>query len=80
MSVFIQAIILLGVLATMVMVLLAIRNLTHFEGFDDAKETDSLKREIEEKNNVLSHNNIFHNLVESEVKIEEEEDDLKNHK
>lgn len=80
MSVVIQAIILLGVLATMVMVLLAIRSLTHYEGFDDAEETDSLKREIEEKNNVLSHNNIFHKLVESEVPIEEEKDDLKNHK
>lgn len=80
MSVFIQAIILLGVLAAMVMVLLAIRNLTHFEGFDDAEETISLKKEVEEKKNVLSHNNIFHNLVESEIRVKEDDEELKNHK
>lgn len=72
MSVFVQIIILLAVLATMVMVLLAIRQLTNFEGFDDAKETDSLKHEVEDKNSVLSRNNIFHTLVESEVPREEE--------
>ncbi|MCH5232211.1 MAG: hypothetical protein J1E78_01135 [Muribaculaceae bacterium] len=72
MSVFVQIIILLAVLATMVMVLLAIRQLTNFEGFDDARETDSLKHEVEDKNSVLSRNNIFHTLVESEVPREDE--------
>ena len=68
MSLFIQIVILLGVLAAMVMVLLGIRQLTHYEGFDDAKETDLLKNEVEEKDKILSENNIFHNLVETEEK------------
>lgn len=49
----------------MVMVLLAIRQLTHFEGFDDASETNQLKDELEDNGNVLSHNNIFSSLVEA---------------
>lgn len=77
MNVFIQIIILLAVLATMVMVLLAIRKLAHFENFDDAEETSRLKKEVEDKDSVLSQNNIFHNLVESEVFIEEKEDKKK---
>ncbi|MCH5235739.1 MAG: hypothetical protein J1E16_10630 [Muribaculaceae bacterium] len=53
------------VLACMVMVLLAIRQLSHFEGFDDSEETSHLKKEIDEDGNILSHNNIFSTLVEA---------------
>ena len=48
----------------MVMVLLAIRQLTHYEGFEDADETSHLKDEVEDDGNILSHNNIFSSLVE----------------
>ena len=48
MSIFTQIVILLMVLACMVMVLLAIRQLTHFEGFEDLEETNHLKDEVEE--------------------------------
>ena len=53
------------VLSSMVMVLLAIRRLTKFEGFDDETDTKVLKEEIEENAEVLSTNSIFHNLVET---------------
>lgn len=66
MAVFTQIIILIVILACMVMVLLAIRQLTHFEGFDDADETVHLKEEVEEDSHILSHNNIFSSLVEAD--------------
>lgn len=66
MGLFTQIVILLIVLATMVMILIAIRQLTHFEGFDDSSETNLLKEEVEEDGHVISNNNIFHNLVEAE--------------
>ena len=72
MSVFTQIIILIVVLSSMVMVLLAIRQLTHFEGFDDAEETRHLKEDLQEKSNILSQNSIFSNLVEAdEEKVKE---------
>ena len=75
MSVFTQIIILLIVLAVMVMILIGIRQLTHFEGFEDTVETDHLKKDLEENGNVLSNNNIFHSLVEVEP-----EKDRQDHK
>ncbi|MCH5225478.1 MAG: hypothetical protein J1D77_05735 [Muribaculaceae bacterium] len=66
MEVFTQIIILLVVLACMVMVILAIRQLTKLERFEDEGETSRLKEEIEEENKIISHNSIFHSLVEAE--------------
>ena len=66
MSVFTQIVILILVLTAMVMVLLAIRQLTKSEGFDDANETVNLKQDIEEDGHILSHNSIFSTLVEAE--------------
>lgn len=66
MGLFTQIIILIVVLACMVMVLLAIRRLSHFEGFDDSEETVNLKKELEENAHILSHNNIFSTLVDAE--------------
>ena len=66
MTVVTQVIILLIVLAAMVMVLLAIRQLSHYEGFDDSIESSRLKEEVENDERILSKNNIFHNLVDSE--------------
>ena len=68
MGVFAQIIILMAVLACMVMVLLGIRQLTRFEGFDDAEETRRLKEEVEEDNMIMSNNNIFNRLLESDEK------------
>lgn len=68
MSIFIQIIILAAILAAMVMVLLAVRQLSHFESFEDEKETTFLKEEVEDKKEVLSSHNIFHNLMEKEEK------------
>ena len=66
MAIFTQIIILIIVLAAMVMVLLGIRQLTHFESFDDSEETDNLKKDLEDDGNILTQNNIFHNLVDVE--------------
>ena len=74
MSTFIQIIILLAVLAAMVMVLLAIRQLAHFENFDNQEETDLLKDEIEKDDKIVSKNSIFHNLVGPEVEIKKDND------
>lgn len=65
MGLFTQIVILLVVLACMVMVLLAIRQLSHFDGFDDAEETVHLKDELKDDAHILSHNNIFSTLVEA---------------
>ena len=65
MGLFTQVIILLIILACMVMVLLAIRQLSHFEGFDDRDETLHLKDEVKEDGHVLSKNNIFSTLVDA---------------
>ena len=65
MGLFTQIVILLIILACMMMVLLAIRQLSHFEGFDDSEETSHLKKEIDEDGHILSHNNIFSTLVET---------------
>lgn len=59
-------IILLIVLACMVMVLLAIRQLTHYESFDDAEETNHLKEEVEEDRKVISEKGIFRTLIDVE--------------
>lgn len=73
MNIFTQIVILMVVLACMVMVLLAIRQLTKFERFDDSKETSHLKEEIEDDGHILSNNNIFSTLVEAEPADVEEE-------
>lgn len=65
MSLFTQIVILLVVLSAMVMVLLAIRQLTKFEGFTHEEETIHLKEEVEEDSNILSSNNIFNTLVDT---------------
>lgn len=65
MSIFTQTLILLIVLACMVMILLSIRQLTHYERFDDSEETNHLKEEVKEDGHVLSDNNIFSTLVEA---------------
>ena len=80
-SIFTQIVILMVVLACMVMVLLAIRQLTHFEGFEDSEETMHLKEEVEDKDQVLSNNSIFSNLVEmNPEKVEEKENYKSNSK
>ena len=75
MSIFTQIVILTVVLASMVMVLLAIRQLTNFEGFEDKEETAHLKNEIENEDKVISDNNIFHNLIgeKKKTKFEKKE-------
>lgn len=77
MSAITQIVILVIVLSSMVMVLLAIRQLTHFESFDDENETRHLKKDVEENGNILSDNSIFSNLVETR-KIEEENTSYKS--
>ena len=62
----------------MVMVLLGIRKLTHYEDFEDAEETFNLKREVKEDGHIISNNNIFSSLVE--VKGEEPKSDKSNYK
>lgn len=78
MGIFIQIVILIIVLACMVMVLLGIRQLTHFEGFEDSEETRHLKKEVEERDEVMSGNSIFSNLVEMEPEREVTKKDYKS--
>ena len=73
MGVFTQIVILLIVLACMVMVLLAIRQLTHFEGFEDSEETIHLKEEVDDDGHIISKNNIFSTLVEATPEEEKKE-------
>ena len=78
MSLFTQIVILLVVLACMVMVLLAIRQLSHFEGFDDFEETVHLKEEVKKDGHILSNNNIFSTLVEANPDKENNEKNYKS--
>ena len=64
MGIFTQIVILIVVLACMVMVLIAIRQLFHYEGFDDLEETSHLKEEVKKDGHIITPNNIFHTLVE----------------
>lgn len=66
MSLFTQIVILLLVLSCMVMLLLAIRQLSRFEGFDDEAETMHLREDVEEDGHILSKNSVFKTLVEAE--------------
>ena len=61
----------------MVMVLLAIRQLSNYERFDDSEETVHLKKEIKDDGHILSKNNIFSTLVET---VPEEEAEEKNYR
>lgn len=72
MAIITQIVILMTVLAAMVMVLLGIRQLTSFEGFEDADDTKRLKDEIDQDDRIISKSNIFHNLVESDKSLDEE--------
>lgn len=63
----------------MVMVLLAIRQLAKFEGFDDNEDTAHLKKEVKDDEHILSRNNIFSNLVETEM-VKDIEDYKENSK
>lgn len=78
MGLFTQLIILLIVLACMVMVLLAIRQLSHYEGFEDAEDTVHLKEEIKEDGHILSNNNIFSTLVETNPEEDKREKHYKS--
>lgn len=78
MGVFTQIVILMLVLACMVMVLLAIRQLSHFEGFEDTEETVHLKKEVDEDKQILSRNNIFSTLIETSSEEEFEKKDYKS--
>lgn len=69
MGLFTQIIILIAVLASMFMVLLAIRQLARFEHFDDEKETENLKHEVKDNDRIVSHNSIFHNLVDTDETV-----------
>ena len=77
MSIFTQIVILLIILASMVMVLLAIRQLGRFESFDDNDDTRNLKEEVEDDRHIITRSNIFSTLVEAEP---EKEFDKKSYK
>ena len=66
MGLFTQIVILLIVLASMVMVLLAIRQLSNFKSYDDFNQTSSLREEIKDDGHIITDNNIFSTLVEAE--------------
>ena len=78
MGIFTQIVILMVVLACMVMVLLAIRQLSHFEGFDDTEETSHLKKEVDEDGHIISHNNIFSTLVDAQSDDEVKKENYKS--
>lgn len=46
------------------MVLLAIRQLSHFEGFENEQDTAFLKEEIDDREEIISNHNMFHQLLE----------------
>lgn len=75
MSLFTQIVILLIILSSMVMVLLAIRQLAHFDSFDDSEETHNLREELQDDNHIITGNSIFGTLIDADP----EEKISKNH-
>lgn len=65
MSLILQIILVMIILATMVMILLSIGRLAKGAQFDDPDKTLSLKKEIEENNNILTKNSAFDYLMVS---------------
>lgn len=80
MNLFCEIVIILIVLAAMVLVLLAIRQLAHFESFDDAEETRNLRDEVNEDGNIITRNNVFSTLVEADPEDTSSHNKLPNHK
>ena len=78
MGIFTQIIILLIVLVCMVMVLLAIKQLSHYESFDDGEETVHLKDEIRKDGHIISKNNIFSTLVDAVPENDSKKDNYKS--
>ena len=63
MSLVIQTILAIIIMAAMVMILLSIGRLAKGNRFDDPETTRNLRHEIEEKDSVLTHNNAFNYLM-----------------
>lgn len=59
MTLIIQILLVLLIMASMVMILLSIGKLAKGSNFEDPAMTHKLKKEIEEKNNVFTNNNAF---------------------
>ncbi len=59
MALIIQILLVIIIMATMVMILLAIGRLAKGSQFDDPTTTTDLKKEVEEKHAVLTHNSAF---------------------
>ncbi len=63
MTTIIQTILVIIIMAAMVMILLSIGRLARGAQFDDPNKTSSLKREVEEKNEVITRNSAFDYLM-----------------
>ncbi len=63
MTTIIQIILVTIILAAMVMILLSIGRLAKGSQFDDPRKTTRLKREVKEKNDVLTRNSAFDYLI-----------------
>lgn len=63
MTTIIQILLVIIIMATMVMVLLSIGRLARGAQFDDPSKTSSLKREVLEKNDVITNNSAFDYLM-----------------
>lgn len=68
---FLQIIIILVILAAMIMVLLGIAQLGRHEAYDNVDETESLKNEVDSDDDVISKNNVFNNLVNKDMQLNE---------
>ena len=64
----VHAIILIVVLAAMIMVLISIKELSNVEEYDNEKETKTLIKEVEDDDEVITHNSIFRTLVDVDNK------------
>ncbi len=64
MSMIIQSILVVAILAAMVMILLGIRRLVNFDVYDDPKKTVSLARDLLEEEDIITENSAFKPLLE----------------
>ena len=63
MTMILQTILVIVILAGMVMILLSIGRLARGEGFEDPNKTTRLKKEVQENHEIVSDNSVFDYLL-----------------
>ena len=73
---FLEFIIILVILAAMILVLLGIAQLGRHESYDNIEETELLKNEVSDNDNVITKNSVFKNLIKDDEAVPDIQQEL----